>query len=487
MKRNNKRECSIQFKRKKMFLSASAGANLASQVDIYQSGNVMALVNASEGALHPIRNSTRSTRKDISCQSLYDYLMDQFQIREDGKLSAWYDRQGILLFGIPEDNRERELMFDGRFQKLEMPIERFESCTVSIDHGVLMFSRAAAERLSGRINFYEFGDVLCVESHPEGALTVEMRPHSSKGIASTELVDYIRRKFGIQNGRLMARICDGRVYFSNSLPPKDPEFSRFNLMNFSMTALPIMAALMKNGVFRISLLAAQGLTDWVEIQEWQDVVAVVPNDLSRSFHLNRSKGKPGATISSEILRRWIKAKFGCNDGVRFSTKLCGNAVCFSTRNLEHEALDLAQFSLRRFEENTQCFVSLSCTELYLSRGLGDCLKGRFDVQRVGETFALVANERGAFAGINRQRIIANRHLAEHLQREFGVTDRVRLFTQITESGIILSKRAPEGITTRYVGHRQKEHLRPSAGLCGEHIENDQRGTACGKIRRQSVG
>lgn len=463
-KEAHERECSVLFKKQKLFLSARAGEKLDSQVDIYEHGSVMALVNNPEGALHPIKNSSRSTRKDISCQSLYSYLIDKFHIAEGEKLPAWYDEGGMLLFGKQQSGQWADCAFHSAFRRLELPVEQFENCTVFMDHGVLVVSRSAIGRLLDRVTVYEKENVLCLGGDPNGALTVGKHQNATNGIASEKLVAYIRKKFAMKSGRLPARICENRIYFSDELPAKDQDFTQFKPLMFSGTGSPIWVTLMKNGVLRISALAAENLTDWVDVKEWGNVVALIPSGEGHHVMLNRRQQRRGAIISSETLRRRLKEKFGCEDGVRFYAKFCGKALCFSVQPLEDIPLELSSFNRDLMDESTRQFISLTSNGLYFSSELGECPQGRFDFCRYGNLFALIDNANGALFAANNQRVIASGHLAKYLQRELGVTKSIRLFACRISGSIVFSKIAIDAVKLPNLGLFQRVTTEETAAM-----------------------
>lgn len=434
------RDNSITFKKGKLLLSAAAGGQLPAWVDVYEYGSLMALVSAPEGALHVINNSSRCTRKDISCQSLYGYLMDKYNMSEGGRLSAWYDGEGCLLFGRPETTDEIQRGFHAGFQKVTLPIKQFEMCTVFIDHGVLMVSSVAAKYLPKRVSLYERGAVLCLAQDPEGELESQGYSHGARGIASRELTQYVREKFHSQTIRLVGRICQDQFYFSEKLPEKDQDFTQFQFRPCAMSGPQIWVTMMRNGALHISALASRGLMDWCDVREYGDVLAIVPDDLGKHILLSRKQNQSGTTICKKALCRNIQKKFSCPEGMRFDTRICGGAVCFSNRPLPEE-LDMTRFTHSMVEEHMLQFASVSPQNIYLCRRVKGALKGTFSVGRYQNVFAFLEDPAGQFHVDVKTQMIVSTTLSGYLQRELGITGRNRLIARPFRGGVLLSNEA----------------------------------------------
>lgn len=341
-----KRECSVTLKYPRLLLSSEAGEGLLGRINAYERGGVLALVAEEDGDLNPICNSRRSTRKDICCHSLCAYLMDKFSLPQGGKLTAWKDESGKLLFGRPENQAEAQVGFDASFHRLSIPIEQFETCSLFFNHGVVLVSRAGAKRLGARVTLYEHGGVLCLADDPAGTLEVQARSHSEKGIPSPQLVEYLRGKFPNAYGRLPARVYQGRVYFSETPPPITPDFSRFTPLPLTMERPEDCVYLMKSGELQV----ASGLiglfpSGRLALYERGDVLALAPAPPGQGFHIARRQGVRLGKITSRPLGRYLASRFCCGNPCRFVTCRTEEAVFFSNRALESEDLVFGQFHL----------------------------------------------------------------------------------------------------------------------------------------------
>lgn len=468
------RDNSITFKKGKLLLSAAAGGQLPAWVDVYEYGSLMALVSVPEGALHVIKNSSRCTRKDISCLSLYGYLMDKYGLSEGGRLSAWYDGEGRLLFGYPETADEIQRGFHEGFQKVTLPIKQFEACTAFIDHGVLMVSSVAAKYLPERVSLYERGAVLCLAQDSDGELETQGYPHGARGVASRELAQYVRKKFHSETIRLAGRICQDRFYFSKELPEKEQDFSQFQFRPCAMSGPQIWVTMMKNGALRISALASRGLMDWCDVRECGDVLAIVPDDLGRHILLSRKQNQGGITICKKALCQKIQKKFSCPEGMRFDTRLCGGAVCFSDRPLPEE-LDMTGFTRSMVEEHMLQFASVSPQNIYLCRRVKDALKGAFSVGRYQNIFAFIEDPAGQFCVDGKTQMIVSTTLSRYLQQELGMTGRNRLIVRPFRGGVLLSNEAFDERQMPYPTQfpRVTERALYGVGRIGEQVGRPQ--------------
>lgn len=441
--RRKGRECTVTVKQGRLLLSAAAGELFGSWADLYESGSVMALVPALEGDLHLLSNSSRSTRKDISCQSLYSYLREKYSLNEGQKLTAWVDvPSGALLFGIP-DNAVKQ--FGVGFGQLHIPIERNEKCSVFQNHGALCLSRAAARRLPDRVNVYEHGGVLCIAGSKRGSLELVSQDHSAKAIFSDELMQYVREKYDWKNGALPARILDGRVYFSTELPGAEQDFRSFRPLDVRATQAN-RVSLLKSGVVRLSASIATCLGDSVALYESPDghILALAPDSGDGTLHLGRRQGKGGAVVASSALSKQIQQVFGCGAPARFFAHVNAGTVFFSDKPFIADGLNLSRFRKSRIRTRYSPRIRLADKEIYIGKSLHRYLQGRFSVYVLGGGIALLEEPAGVYQ--IKKSIVKDQDLVRFL-RDWG-RGREYLFARPLEHGLLLVRSEAEALSTR---------------------------------------
>ncbi len=437
-RRRKGRECTITVKMGKLLLSAAAGESFGCWADLYEAGPVMALVPVAEGDLHLISNSSRSARKDISCQSLYSYLREKYALEDRGKLAAWLDSAGVLLFGLA-DAQGAGRSFDERFQKCAIPIEQNERCSVFRNHGAMYISRAAAARLPKRVSAYVRGGVLCLSPDPKGRLILTDQPHSAKAIFSRSLIAYLGEKFGQDWNSLPARLCGGRLYFSADLPEAEQDFEAFRRLDLHMTPAAWIT-LMKNGTVRLSAAASNYLhCNYVAFYECGTICALAPDDDGRGLLLNRRQGVGGAVIGARALYTRIAQLLACEPGDRLNTVLQDDVVYFSSHPLPGR-LELTSFARTPIRAYYSSRVSLLDNGLSFGRSTRDYLPDRFSAYIIGGTVTLLIEPDGDYR-INRKGCVLSQPLAQFLKGWAG-PGRDYLYAAPVKNGVALL-RGPE--------------------------------------------
>lgn len=182
---------------KLLYVSSGASATIGARLDVYECGQVMALIGHSLGEFHAGYKSTNCQGKNICSSELAQYLCQKYQVEPGARLPAWEDpkTEDVLFFGISEPDDKNRYSMD-RFTKLELVYHKRFGEWVYIEDNALFFTAAVRAQLPRRLSLYEGTNSLALISDAAGPYVIEYRERKGAAIYCRQLVDYCKAKFG---------------------------------------------------------------------------------------------------------------------------------------------------------------------------------------------------------------------------------------------------------------------------------------------------
>lgn len=398
----------------------------------------MALLPDPEGQLHLIRNNRKNTRKDVSCRSLYMYLMEKYHLSEGEHLSAWHDENGALLFGWTPAEVEAGGFHPG-FRRVSIPIEDFTYCSLQLSGGVLVLNQAAARCLGPRVAAYVNGAFFCLVPDPNGALEVKLHPNGGGSIASTQLAMCLRQRLGGQVSRIYARICESKVYFSNNMPDKRQNFNAYMPIQVESGSAGGWVTLTDSAGLRFSAGLADSLGSYVNLYERGDVMAFVGEEEEGQFHIERRVGCRTARISSVQLPQYLSRRYQCQLGYSFFAAARGKVVFFSDHLMSEGELTRSGMRNSGICAGGKLFATLTPPrKLYLSKLAAVALGGRFSAYYSKDAVLLRSDPGGRFHKDLEGGGIHATDLIQFLDRKLPGRSGRKLCAAIIVDGVILS-------------------------------------------------
>lgn len=203
-----------------LYLSSGCAERIGMRADLYECGDVMALVGDPMGQFHLSPKSSYCSGVNLCAMELVHYLCKKYGVEAGGKLSVWSpldETEQVVFITGPTAVRAAEQRFDKRFQKLELGYQKRYGDWVFVEDNCVSFSAGIRDGLSKRMNLHRSGDVLALLEDPEGYYMMQCRGgRKNRAIYSSLLAEYCRKEFG-NNGRSVlfhARPINGGVGFS---------------------------------------------------------------------------------------------------------------------------------------------------------------------------------------------------------------------------------------------------------------------------------
>lgn len=318
--KQSKRPCAVTVEASRLRISAAAGTALGERADLYRCGQIYALVNAAEGSLTLHRDLKVSERKNIGCATLALMLREQYgaAVGKSLALPAWYDPNGILLFGrmdVPHP------IYPDGFRKVQIPVEEYLSCPGTVKGYTLLLSRRSG--LEGPVKASVRENVLCLEPDPMGSLWVDIA-HSRPRISSRDLTDHIRDIFPGQTPLAGWRSA-GRLYLASRVRQEGWDCPGYIALHTAPTEA-VNVRLGDNDVLYFSAAAVEGMDGRVSLWLHGHVLALRP-DRGGGYRLYRRMGKHYACIHRSTLARFLRETQ--RGGRRFYARRVGDTLYFS--------------------------------------------------------------------------------------------------------------------------------------------------------------
>ena len=219
---------------KVLSVSSAAGQYLHDHVNIYECGNVFALMNDVAGEYRAVPLSSRSDRRMINSRPLVRYLTEKCGCSLPIKLHAWLDGE-IILFckGSAGEN----IRFHDGFS-LITDVFRFRyDNSVKIYGQRIIVSAALSGRLGDRVSAYRYGNMYAFFCDDNGTIQTTFRNEfGTRAVRSEVLINEMVKDIG--KGPLYGVSVPNGVVFSedNRIDRKPIPIRKFRRLELTDTA-----------------------------------------------------------------------------------------------------------------------------------------------------------------------------------------------------------------------------------------------------------
>lgn len=198
-----------------IYVSAAAGELLPEEADLYEAGDVLALVGNPNGAYHLGRKSGGRNARMLSSLGVVSYLADKFDVDVGTRFPAWsnwWNGRSVVLFSQRETGRP----FGPEFRPVTVPYRKLIEGRVLIEGNQILLPAQAVEDTLAGYAAYSTDEAVVLRTSPVGPLGFLPRANPRYlALDSQELVAYCRRKFG-QKPRLRALQTQSGIYISKN-------------------------------------------------------------------------------------------------------------------------------------------------------------------------------------------------------------------------------------------------------------------------------
>lgn len=188
------KSCSVTVQTKTVAVSSAIGPYVYGRVDIYECGNVFALINNPQGDYPVSADSPASDRKLINSRPLVRYLKEKCGRVSPRGLNAWLDGD-IVLFCVGTPGKEVRF-HDGFKQVTDVFRLRYDN-SVKIDGRRFIISASLSEGLGDRLSAYKHDDMYAFFNDKNGVLKTEARNEfGTKVVHAESLIKKVEKELG---------------------------------------------------------------------------------------------------------------------------------------------------------------------------------------------------------------------------------------------------------------------------------------------------
>ena len=199
MGRGSKEQFLRLVNEKMLYLSSAAAGQVGERADLYEWGNVMALVGNPHGTYHLSPKSAGCRGKNLCASELVGYLEEKYGLHTGARLTVWSapEEDGpVAFFAAEVTSREADCRFDRRFQKVELTYRKRYGDWVFVEDNCVSFTADIRVRLPRRLALRGKGEILALCGDPEGPYLLEYRNGRKGGaIYSSQLAEYCKERF----------------------------------------------------------------------------------------------------------------------------------------------------------------------------------------------------------------------------------------------------------------------------------------------------
>lgn len=203
---------------KMLYLSSGAAETLGDRAELYESGDVLALVGEPHGTYHLGRKSSGCKGRNLCVSELAGYLMEKYGVETGARLPVWQGAEEtgpVIFFGRPGGGAPQRL--DESFHKLELSYRKRYGDWVFVEDNCVSFTAELRALLPRRLSLYEAGRALALKGDRTGSYSLELRSgRKGEAIYAGQLAEFLRRRFSGQGRGLLlcARALGDGVCFA---------------------------------------------------------------------------------------------------------------------------------------------------------------------------------------------------------------------------------------------------------------------------------
>lgn len=227
------KNCSVTVQTKAVAVSSAIGSYVYGRVDIYEYGNVFALINNPQGDYPVSADSPASDRKLINSRPLVRYLKEKCGRIPPRRLNAWLDG-GIVLFCIGTPGKEVRF-HDGFKQVTDVLRLRYDN-SVKVDGRRFIISASLSEELGDRLSAYKHDKMYAFFNDKNGVLKTEARNEfGTKAVRAEGLIRMVEKELG-KGPWYGVVVPNGIVFSGDARIDKKPVITedRFIKINFPL-------------------------------------------------------------------------------------------------------------------------------------------------------------------------------------------------------------------------------------------------------------
>lgn len=200
-----------------LYITAAAADRIGNRLNVYECGDVIALVGETWGEYHLGYKSDLCKGKNLCSEQLVAFLASKYLLQVGDRLPIWWsegDERNVLYCGKLQNFQCR---FDDRFQLVELFYNKRVGTWAYIEDNRISFKLPPGAVLPRKLSLYGEYDVLALLHDDNGEYTIEGRGRKAAAIYSGHLTQYIRRWYGKdQRGvRLHGKLAPNGIYLSD--------------------------------------------------------------------------------------------------------------------------------------------------------------------------------------------------------------------------------------------------------------------------------
>lgn len=214
---------------KMLYLSSACADSVGKRCELYQCGDVMALVSDPLGHYHLCRKSAQCRGLNLCSEELVNYLIEKYGVQVNSRLTAWTGVEGeraALFFAAKVSKHEAGVSFGENFKRVELTYRKRYGQWVFVEDKCISFTAEIRAMLPGRLTLRGDGTRLALVGDPSGEFALSEEGRKGACILSAALAHYCRREFGGSGRSVLfhARAVRGGICFAlreEELLPED--------------------------------------------------------------------------------------------------------------------------------------------------------------------------------------------------------------------------------------------------------------------------
>lgn len=190
----------VRLKEKTIYLSSGAGQAMGSRIDLYEKGDVVALVRNERGAYHLSDKSENCKGKVLCSREISSYLKEKFNVDNGASLTAWIPPEGdgsTIFFSKNISQDAAQDGFDDAFCRIDLEYRKRFGEWVYVEDNCISFTKGLREALGARVGLHGDERVAALVNDPAGRYQLEIRKgRKQRAVYASELAAYLKGRFG---------------------------------------------------------------------------------------------------------------------------------------------------------------------------------------------------------------------------------------------------------------------------------------------------